>query len=227
MTCTQADLSNTTPKLVFDIGEQEAQLAGLQLREIAHQLNSVLEGARGGSVIEGTEELHTRVRLTRNRRTRTSDIGSIDIIDGLAPNQANAIPISALGDTKLVPQPSIISRMDGRGMNEVRAYTLAGVLPSTVLDPFKQEIADGRFVLPPGYEVEYGGEASKRDEAVGALWARIGMIVVLMITALVMSLQSFRAAAIIAAVAGLSFGLGFLSVWSFGYPRGFTCIVGG
>lgn len=227
VTCTQADLSNTTPKLVFDIGDQEAQLAGLELRDIADQLNSALEGAVGGSVIEGTEELRTRVRLTGDQRRNVSDVGSINLVDSSANDSLlGTTPIAALGSTKLVPQQSIISRMDGRGMNEVRAYTYAGVLPSAVLNPFKQEIADGRFVLPEGYKVEYGGEASKRDEAVDALVAQIGLVVVLIIAALVISLQSFRAAAIIAAVAGLSFGLGFLSVWSFGYPRGFTCIIG-
>ena len=227
VTCTQADLSDSMPKLVFDIGEQEAQMAGLELREIATQLNQTLEGALGGSVIEGTEELKTRVRLTGNRRTSVSDIEAVDLINrSSSGGGAAATPVSAIAQAKLVPQLSLVSRMDGRPMNEVRAYTYAGVLPATVLDPFKEDLESGRFDLPAGYEIEFGGESSERNDAVEALYAQIGMVVVLMITALVMSLQSFRAATIISAVAGLSFGLGFLSVWLFGFPRGFTSIVG-
>ena len=220
VTCTNADLSDSIPKLVFDIGEQEAQLAGLELKEIAQQLNQTLEGALGGSVLEGTEELKTRVRLTGERRATVADIDSVDLIS------ESATPVSAIGSTELRPQVSLVSKMDGREMNEVRAYLLAGVLPSTVLEPFREELADGTFQLPPGYRVEFGGESSERDDAVGGLIAQIGLVIVLMIAALVMSLQSFRAAAIIGTVAGLSFGLGFLGVWLLDYPRGFTCIVG-
>ena len=227
VTSTQADLSDSMPKLVFEISEQEAQLAGLELREIADQLNQTLEGAVGGSIIEGTEELKARVRLAGDRRDSLGDIGSVDLLD--ATNDAgsvSSVPLNAIGIGKLVPQLSLIARLDGQQMNEVRGYTFAGVLPSAVLKPLQNEIDSGRFPIPYGYHVEFGGESSKRDEAVNALWARIGMLVVLMITALVLSLQSFRAASIIAAVAGLSFGLGFLSVWLFDYPRGFTSIVG-
>lgn len=227
VTGTQADLSDSMPKLVYEVSEQEAQLAGLELRQIAEQLNLTLEGAVGGSIIEGTEELKTRVRLTNQRRDSLDEIGSVDLLETSAGlGQATSLPVDAIGEGKLVPQLSLISRFNGQTMNEVRGYTLAGVLPSTVLKPFQEEIADGRFELPEGYRIEFGGESSKRDEAVAALWARIGMLVVLMVAALVISLQSFRAATIIAAVAGLSFGLGFLSVWSFGFPRGFTTIVG-
>ena len=55
--------------------------------------------------------------------------------------------------------------------------------------------------------------------------ANIGMIVVLLIITVVLSFNSFRMSMIIFSVAGLSAGLGLLTVWAFGYPFGFQVIV--
>lgn len=80
--------------------------------------------------------------------------------------------------------------------------------------------------LPAGYEMEFGGEFAERNEAVGSLSASLGILVVLMAATLVLSFGSFRLAAIVAVVAGLSAGLGLGSLWLFGYPFGFMAIVG-
>jgi multidrug efflux pump subunit AcrB len=80
--------------------------------------------------------------------------------------------------------------------------------------------------LPAGYEMEFGGEFAERNEAVGRLSASLGVLAVVMAATLVLSFGSFRLAAIIAVVAGTSAGLGFGSLWLFGYPFGFMAIVG-
>ncbi len=76
------------------------------------------------------------------------------------------------------------------------------------------------------YRYEFGGESGERDEAVGNLLASVGVLLVLMLATLVLSFNSFRLAALIALVAGLSGGLAMLSLWLFNYPFGFTAIIG-
>ena len=82
------------------------------------------------------------------------------------------------------------------------------------------------FELPPGYSFEFGGEAAKRDEAIGNLMASVSVLLVLMVATLVLSFRSFRIAAIVGSVAALSVGLGFGALWVFGYPFGFMAIMG-
>jgi multidrug efflux pump subunit AcrB len=74
--------------------------------------------------------------------------------------------------------------------------------------------------------MEFGGEAKKRDEAVGDLMANVGLLIALMIATLVSAFRSFRAAMIIAIVGGLSIGLGLLAIWLFDFPYGFMGVVG-
>ena len=95
-----------------------------------------------------------------------------------------------------------------------------------MLEQFERQLTAADFRLPDGYEMEYGGEAAKRNDAVGNLMANVGVLMVLMVATLVLSFDSFRRAAIVGAVAALSVGLGLAAIWSFGYPFGFMAIVG-
>ena len=119
-----------------------------------------------------------------------------------------------------------IVRIDGRRVNEVKAYIEAGVLPSVVLQDFKQRLSDSEFVLPRGYALEFGGETEQRSNAVNSLIAKAIVLFALMLLTLVASFRSFRCAFIIAVVGGVSVGLGPLALSLFGFPFGFMAIIG-
>jgi multidrug efflux pump subunit AcrB len=225
---TDADLTESLPKLSVKVDEEEARLAGMDHRSIARQLDTTLEGAVGGSFLESTEQLPIRVRLGQWGRSDLAQISSLDLlaVAGSLDRQRTRIPISALGQIELVPQRGVIARRDGRRVNVVRGYITAGVLPSKVLAEFRHRLKSGRLNLPSGYEMEFGGEQAERSEAVGNLSAALGVWVVVMAATLVLSFGSFRLAAIIAVVAGMSGGLGLGSLWLFGYPFGFMAIIG-
>lgn len=227
---TRAELSELLPKLKLEIDEEEARSIGLSPVDVARQFEWALDGARGGSVVEATEELPIRVRVMRSQRERLDEIlsfslkrpGNLATTDALTTN----IPLLALAKIDLVPEISGIPRFNNRRMNEVQAFIPAGVLPATVLRDFQQRLAASDFRLPPGYQMGLGGEAAKRDDAIGNLLANVGVLMVLMAATLVLSFQSFRLASIIAIVGVLSMGLGTGSLWLYSYPFGFMAIVG-
>ena len=227
---TRSELSEAVPKLALSVDEEQSRLAGIDHGMIARQLNSTLEGAVGGSVLEATEELPVRVRVSAADRGQLDRVASIDLMPaGIgAPVTADyrGVPLSAIADINLEPQIAAIPRINNRRMNEVQAFITAGVLPAVVLDRFEQRLAAIGFELPSGYSFEYCGEAAKRDEAIGDLKVNAGVLLVLMIATLVLSFSSFRLAALIASVAALSVGLGLGALWLFGYPFGFMAIVG-
>lgn len=227
---TRAELSELLPKLKLQIDEEEARSVGLSPVDVARQFDWALDGATGGSVVEETEELPIRVRVTSTQRERLDEILSFSLKRPGSPTSSDAlttnIPLLALAKIELVPEISGIPRFNNRRMNEVQAFIPAGVLPATVLRDFQQRLADSDFRLPPGYEMRLGGEAAKRDDAIRNLLANVGVLIVLMAATLVLSFQSFRMASIIAIVGMLSMGLGTGSLWLYGYPFGFMAIVG-
>ena len=227
ITHTRASLAEITPQLELEVDEEEVRLAGLDRRAIAQQLESSLEGTTGGSILESTEELPVRVRLSASNRDRLNNIASLNLLPTQnSDNAFESVPLSSLGKITLKPELAKITRYNGQRVNTVQGFLTPGVLPDRALSNFKQQIENSNWQLPNGYSYEFGGEAEQKNNALGGLISTIGVIAVLMVATLVLSLGSFRLAAIIGVVAIASFGLGLFAIWLFGYPFGFNPIIG-
>ena len=224
---TTASLTDTVPKLALQVDEEQAGLAGLDHAAISRQLDAMLEGAVGGSVLEGTEELPVRVRVANAQRGHLASIASLDLLPAHGRlGGESQVPLEALADIRLVPEEATIQRRNGERINEVRAYVTAGVLPSKVLGGFHEQLEDRGIELPPGYTMSIGGEAAERDAAVGNLMSTVAPLLVVMVASLVLAFGSFRMAGLIGVVGALSIGLGGATLWLFGYPFGFMAIIG-
>ncbi|MEM9657591.1 MAG: efflux RND transporter permease subunit, partial [Planctomycetota bacterium] len=231
---TRSDLEETQVKLELQVDADASRLAGLTSNEIARQLYTTLNGADGGAVREGSEELPIRVRIADPQQLTPEQLATVELAPpprrgpqgppGVAPE--GAAPISAVASLELSSDSAAIPHIDGRRVNEVKAYLKAGTLPSKVLAEFESRLAAADFQLPPGYSMRFGGEAAERDEAVGSLMANAVILFSLMLVSLVVAFRSFRAAMIVAAVGALSIGLGPGALRWFGYPFGFMAIVG-
>ncbi|NEP17787.1 MAG: efflux RND transporter permease subunit [Leptolyngbya sp. SIO4C1] len=219
------DLTEGRPKLGLTVDNEQVQQAGLNNTAIAQQLAAYSEGVTGGAVLESTENLPVRVRLTNRDRASLEALASLDLRPDQAQDRAFR-PTSALGEFNLVPQLASIARREEQRVNTVQAFITTGVLPDTVLTALQAKLAAENFELPPGYRYEFGGEYAERQTAVGNLLLYAPILGLIMLTALVLSLGSFRQAGIIAAVAVASIGMALFSLKIFGSLLGFMAIVG-
>ncbi len=232
VTHTRASLAEIQPQLRLQLDEEQARLAGLDRNAIAQQLDTILEGVVGGSVLEATEELPIRVRLGNQDRGDLAQISSLDLLatspslNSKPNNPLNAVPLSSLSKVTLQPELAQITHYNGQRVNTVQAFLQAGVLPPEILSQFQTKLDNNKFALPPGYTFEFGGEEQERNSAVGGLVSTVGVIIIIMVAVLVLSLGSFQLAGVIGIVAIASFGLGIFSIWLFGYPFGFNPIIG-
>ncbi|MEM9645707.1 MAG: efflux RND transporter permease subunit, partial [Planctomycetota bacterium] len=232
VTYCRADMNEVLPQLSIDVDGESARMADLSPSNIAGQLMSSLEGRVGGSVLQDNEELPIVVRVKDIDRGSLDRITSMEIVsgpfnDGQGIRQSvRRVPLSAVADVKLNAESAAIPRLNRQRMNEVSAYIEAGVLPSEVQKRIEALIESRGPLLPDGYRLEYGGEASKRDDAVGNLFSTVGVLAVLMMATLVLSFGSFRMAGIISVVAAMAVGLGLGSLAMGGYPFGFMSIIG-
>ena len=229
---TRCDMDAALPGVTLDINEENVRAAGMSLADVALQLNAATEGMTGGSILETTEELPVRVRLDTTTRSSLQNLVSLQIVnprlgsESGSESQYDGVPISAIADVKLTSEFGTITHFSNQRMNEIQVFIPAGVLPSTVLTEFQRRLEASDFQLPPGYQLKYGGESAKRNEAVTNLMASVGILLVMMVAALVLSFGSFRMATIVGVVGGLSIGLGMLALWWFGFPFGFMAIIG-
>ncbi len=145
---------------------------------------------------------------------------------GIIFSATDTIPLSALAELELQPEFSVIRRRNGRRVNLIQGFIAAGVLPSEVLQGWQQRLNDSNFELPSGYWLEVAGESEQQGNSEANLFSTLPLVFLLAASILVLSLNSFRATAIIGGVAICAIGLGFFSLWLFGYPFGFMSLIG-
>lgn len=231
VTVARTTIGGGAPKLMLDIDEARARLLGLDLGQMARQLEAGLEGVVGGSLLEGTEELPVRVRLGTGLRSDPTAIADMPILPPAAAarsaeGQFPAVALSTLGTLRLTPAESAVTRRNGERVNTVQAFLMPGVLPEEALGAVLRNLGAEGFRLPEGVRMETGGDADARAATVQALIAPIGLIVVLSIAVVVLTFNSFRLTVIAFMAAGLSAGLSLLALAMFNYPFGINAIIG-
>lgn len=233
---TRSDLGQTIPALRIEIDEQQAIRTGLSEADVAGLLYTSLEGASASSVFADGEELPVRVvadGLTRDRLDRLAALplpirrqGPPPGGPGSPPPAPRSTSLGAVASFGLASLPAAITRINGRRVNEVKAYIDAGTLAAQALADFRERLAESDFELPAGYQLQFAGEDAERAAAVGHLLANAAVLSAALVLTLVAVFQSFRAASMIVVVGLLAAGLGPLALWMFGFPFGFMAIVG-
>lgn len=219
----RATLLPGTPKVWLQADEDTLNGLNLSLVDIAKQLEAGLDGVVQGSIIEATESINVRVKISDSEREDINALNNFPIVNS---RDGTYFPLSAISQAKISPSRGAIPHRDGMRVNVIEGYVRSGVLPSVALAEIQQKITEQNFVMPSGYSLEIGGESDARDNAVGKLLSSVGVILILLITVVVLSFNSFRVSSIIFVSAFMSTGLGLFSVYVFNHPFGFTVIIG-
>lgn len=222
VTYTRATLSTSEPKLTFEPNESAAALAGMTTGELSRRLNSALTGDIAGTVQEGNTELAVRVRMADKNRNDLADLTTMPMLT----TGGRGVPLDELGTWKMLPTASAIDRRQGERVSTVQAYLVPFTLPAGVLNEFRAQIDAQGFALPSGYRLEIGGEAEQSSESMGNILSVFLFFVLAMAALVILSMNSFRHAALIGGVAILSFGLALFGVRLFGYPFGYMALIG-
>ncbi|MFQ6550185.1 efflux RND transporter permease subunit [Aestuariibius sp. 2305UL40-4] len=231
VTQVRAGVTGGAPQIRFEIDEVSARLLGMDVTDVARQLESGLVGVTGGSLVEGTEQLPVRVRLGDGLR---GDLAAISDLPILLPGAATvsatgafpAVPLSELARPVLEPAESVITRRNGERSNTVQAFIVPGVLPEEALQSVLAALDARDFALPQGYRMELGGDSDARSNTVGNLLASVGLIVTLTIATIALTFNSFRLTGVALVVCVLSAGLSMLSLAIMQYPFGINAIIG-
>ncbi|MEO1453758.1 MAG: efflux RND transporter permease subunit [Pseudomonadota bacterium] len=231
ITQVRAGVTGGAPQLRYEIDETAARLVGLNVTDIAAQLETALVGQTGGSLVEGTEQLPIRVRYGDAVRADLATISDLPILlPGAAAQSASgvfpAVPLSQLATPVLEPAESVVTRRNAERVNTVQAFILPDVLPEEALQSVLGALDETGFAVPPGYRMELGGDSDARSNTVGNLLASVGLIVTLTIATIAMTFNSFRLTGVALIVCVLSAGLSMLSLAVMQYPFGINAIIG-
>jgi multidrug efflux pump subunit AcrB len=108
----------------------------------------------------------------------------------------------------------------------VRADTVPGGLPDTVVAALEEPIAELNRSLADGYRIELGGIAEESAISQASVFAVVPLMVLLMVSALMFQLQKFKTVFVVLAVLPLSIIGVVLALLVFNRPLGFVAILG-
>ncbi len=227
VTHTNTSLVAGAPKVVFSLDEERLRLTRLQAADVAVSLNAALRGQNSGELLEGTERLPVRTRLSEAEWSQAEQIGAMHMpVRGTTSRGLPGVSLATLGDYELVPASSPIARKDGERVNTVQAFVTRGVLPEEVLKQLAADLANNPIAMPAGYRYSFGGNTDERAGVVEKIMAPMGLIIALLIGTVVMTFNSWRLAAIAFLVCACSLGLSLLSLAIFRYPFGVQALIG-
>tara|TARA_Y100000385_G_C13059594_1_gene623698 strand:- start:624 stop:1904 length:1281 start_codon:yes stop_codon:yes gene_type:complete len=226
VTHTKVSMEAGPPKLVFALEEDKLKQVGLSRVQVATTLDAALRGRLGGELLEDTERLPVRTRLTRRDWSDSNVLQNLRIPIARSVSGAQSVPLSALGAAHLEPDDSPITRENGQRLNRVQAFLVRGVLPEEALKVLRAQLAAEPIELPAGYSYSFGGDSDERAGVIEDLMAPLGIIMAALVATILLTFNSWRLSAIAVLVCVCSFGLSLFALALFRYPLGITPLIG-
>ena len=198
------------------LAEEQANLLGIQRKDVANAILQGFEGARVGVYRERDLLLPIILRAPETQRTNVASINNLQI---WSPAAQKMIPLrQVVSEFETTFEDEIIIRRDRTRTVTVYADPISG--PANVLfGRLRPQIE--AIELPEGYELEWGGEYEDTRDAQGPLAASVPFFVLAMVLGTIMLFNSLRQPLIIwlivpLALIGVTAGL-LLTKQAFGF----------
>ncbi len=203
------------------VAEKQANLNGINRPDIARTLLEGFQGERVGVYREGDLLLPIILRAEEVNR---SDINSLNNLQIWSPAAGSMIPLrQVITGFESGFEDEIIMRRNRKPTITIYADPISG--PATVLFAKVRPQIEA-IDLPPGYEMEWGGEYEDSGNAQAGLAASIPMFVMIMILITIMLFNSLRQPLIIWLVVPLALIGVTIGLLSANQPFGFMSLLG-
>jgi multidrug efflux pump subunit AcrB len=204
------------------IDQDQARLLGLSSQAIASVMNSVVTGKPVTQVRDGIYLVDVLSRATDEERLSLSTLRTLQIP---LPN-GRTVPLSQIATFDFAQEFPLIWRRDRVPTLTVRAEVAPGVLPESVVDALAPAIAKLSASLPASYRIAVGGTVEESEISKASVFAVVPLMLFLMITFLMIQLQSFNRLFLVLSVVPMGL-IGIVAALLLFYqPLGFVAILG-
>lgn len=211
-----------TSKIVFVPDEQKLLDAGITQEQLGLFMRTYASGftlKEDAKLQEESDDNRNIVLRTATTQQTTLATGTIAI-----PTQTGSVPLGSLGSFELRPNPSLITREDGKRTISVSAGVRKGILPTE--ENAKLEKFADTLNLPTGYAWQTGGINEENQSSVNAILQAMVLSFFLIIVTMVLQFSSFRKALIVMLVIPLSISGVFIVFSVTNTPLSFPALIG-
>ena len=204
------------------IDQDQARLLGLSSQAIASAMNSVVTGKPVTQVRDGIYLVDVLTRATDEERLSLSTLRTLQIP---LPN-GRTVPLSQIATFDFAQEYPLIWRRDRVPTLTVRADVGPGVSPESVIDELAPAVAKLRASLPASYRIAVGGTVEESQKSQASVFAVVPLMLFLMITFLMIQLQSFNRLLLVLSVVPMGLVGIVAALLLFHQPLGFVAILG-
>lgn len=169
------------------VDPDRANLSGVTNQDVALSSAAGLSGLPVSTLREGNKQIPIAVRLRMEERAGLQDIQNLYVYSATSTQR---VPLRQVSELKPeMATPRILRRNQFRTIT-VSAFPEPGVLPSEVLSAAMKDIDAFRAKLPPGYDLEIGGEYGEQQKGFKELAIVMAISVVMIYLALVIQFKN-------------------------------------
>ncbi|CAN7463293.1 efflux RND transporter permease subunit [Variovorax sp. LjRoot130] len=184
---TQLDWNEQVRSVQVHVDQDKARLLGLSSADIQGLVQTTLDGAPVTQIRRGEELVDVVVRATPDERKRIGQLGDLQVFT----RSGVTVPLSQVARVEPGFEEPVLWRRNRDMALTVRSDVADGVQgpdATAKIRPSLQPIIDS---LPAGYRIEEGGAIEESDKANKALFAVFPAMFAVMLTLLMIQLQSF------------------------------------
>ncbi len=177
------DWGPDSPQMKIEIDPDRANLVGITNADVATSTAAALSGEPVGIYKEGNKNIPIVARLRPQDRARLSQIENLYVNS----SQENVkVPLLSVAALKNILETARIRRREHFRTLSILCFPAPGVLASEVLAPIEPKLIALKKSLPPGYQLQIGGEKAKQVDgfmnlAVVLLISLVGIYLALLI----------------------------------------------
>ncbi len=206
--------------LRISVDQNRARQLGISSQDIAAVLNNVVGGAP-------LTQIYDSIYLI-NVVPRAPERGAIETFQTLqlAGREGHPIPLHSIATIQYELEQPLVWRRDRQPTITVMAGVLGDRQPATVVTELAPAIAKFAAELPPTYSVAVGGEVEETLKSEKPIADVVPLVLFLMMTVLMLQLQSFQKLVLVLSVVPLGLIGVVLALLPTGQPLGFVALLG-
>ncbi|MDR6538480.1 efflux RND transporter permease subunit [Variovorax soli] len=219
---TQLDWNEQVRSVQVHVDQDKARLLGLSSADIQGLVQTALDGAPVTQIRRGEELIDVVVRASPEERRSIGQLGDLQVFS----RNGVAVPLSQVARVEPSFEEPVLWRRNRDMALTVRSDVVDGVQgpdATAKIRPSLKPIIDS---LPAGYRIEEGGAIEESDKANVALFAVFPAMFAVMLTLLMIQLQSFSRLFMVFMTAPLALVGVVPALLLFNAPFGFVALLG-
>ncbi|HYH38436.1 MAG TPA: efflux RND transporter permease subunit [Azospirillum sp.] len=216
------DWDELSKRVRLEVDTAKARALGIAKQDLSNALQLLLNGMPITQYREGTELIGVVLRTTSDERLDLSRLGELSVRTG----RGTAVPLSQVASLKYELEEPVLWRRGRETTMTIKGDVVGGVQAPVVSTQLNAELNALRATLPAGYAIAMGGAIEESAKGQGSINAMLPLMLLIMVTTLMLQLQSFSRVFMVLLTAPLGLIGVTGSLLLFNLPFGFVAMLG-